>query len=41
MIILRDYQQEVYDKLKEELKKGYKGVCVVLPCRSREVICYG
>lgn len=33
-IKLRDYQQYVYDKIKEELRNGAKGVCAVLPCRS-------
>ena len=30
---LRDYQQEVYVKIKQSFIKGNKGVCVVLPCR--------
>ena len=33
-INLRDYQKEVYDGIKNEFKKGSKGVCCVLPCRS-------
>lgn len=33
-INLRDYQKNVYDKIKMEFKKGSKGVCCVLPCRS-------
>lgn len=33
-IKLRDYQQYVYDKIKEEFRNGVKGVCAVLPCRS-------
>lgn len=33
-IKLRDYQQYVYDKIKEEFRNGAKGVCAVLPCRS-------
>ena len=37
-IILRDYQQDIYEKIKIEFKKGHKGVCAVLPCRSREII---
>lgn len=32
--MLRDYQQEVFDKATEAFKKGAKGVCCVLPCRS-------
>lgn len=31
--MLRDYQQEIYDKIKEELRI-HNGVCAVLPCRS-------
>lgn len=31
---LRDYQQEVYNNIRLEFKKGSKGVCCVLPCRS-------
>lgn len=30
---LRDYQQDMYDKIRESLKT-HKGVCGVLPCRS-------
>lgn len=33
-IKLRDYQESVYKKIKENFCKGSKGVCVVLPCRS-------
>lgn len=33
-IKLRDYQQYVYDKIKEKFRNGAKGVCAVLPCRS-------
>lgn len=33
-ILLRDYQQDVYNRTLIEFKKGSKGVCVVLPCRS-------
>ena len=31
--MLRDYQQEMYDRIKEELRT-HQGVCSVLPCRS-------
>lgn len=31
--MLRSYQKEIYDKIKEELKT-HTGVCAVLPCRS-------
>ena len=34
--LLRDYQQEVYEKTKQALKKGYKSPLIVLPCRSRQ-----
>ncbi len=33
-IMLRDYQQEVFDKATDSFRKGAKGVCCVLPCRS-------
>ncbi|MGN1327558.1 MAG: DEAD/DEAH box helicase [Clostridia bacterium] len=33
-IELRDYQEEIYRKIKEAFIKGSKGVCAVLPCRS-------
>lgn len=33
-IILRDYQEKVYNEIREKFKKGSKGVCAVLPCRS-------
>jgi superfamily II DNA or RNA helicase len=31
--MLRDYQQEIYDKIRKSLAT-HKGVCAVLPCRS-------
>ena len=31
--MLRDYQQEIYDQIREQLRY-HKGVCAVLPCRS-------
>ena len=31
--MLRDYQQDIYEKIREELKT-HQGVCAVLPCRS-------
>lgn len=31
--MLRDYQREIYDLIRQELRKR-KGVCAVLPCRS-------
>lgn len=31
--MLRDYQKEIYDKIRQELCK-HQGVCAVLPCRS-------
>ena len=36
MILLRDYQQEVYNKTKQALMQGFKSPLVVLPCRSRK-----
>ena len=33
-IKLRDYQENVYNRIKEKFRQGSKGVCVVLPCRS-------
>ena len=30
---LRDYQQDMYDKIRDELKT-HQGVCGVLPCRA-------
>lgn len=33
-IILRDYQQDLYDKVKNAFRNGAKGVCCVLPCRA-------
>ena len=32
--MLRDYQQEIFDKSIEAFRNGSKGVCCVLPCRS-------
>lgn len=34
MVSLRDYQQELYDKIKLAFKNGYKNPLAVLPCRS-------
>lgn len=31
---LRDYQQDMYDKIRMAFANGSKGVCAVLPCRS-------
>lgn len=33
-IKLYDYQEDLYNKIKDEFRKGHKGVCAVLPCRS-------
>jgi len=30
---LRDYQQDMYDKIKQAFREGHRGVCSVLPCR--------
>lgn len=32
--MLRDYQQEIFDKATEAFRNGAKGICCVLPCRS-------
>ena len=34
MIELRDYQEDLYVKARQEFAKGAKGVCCVLPCRA-------
>ena len=31
--VLRDYQQEIYDKTRQAFKDGYKNPLIVLPCR--------
>ena len=36
---LRDYQKDVYNKTREAFKMGYKSPLIVLPCRSREILC--
>lgn len=33
-ILLRDYQEDIYNKIKQCFREGAKGVCAVLPCRS-------
>lgn len=30
---LRDYQQDMYDKIRTAFANGSNGVCAVLPCR--------
>jgi superfamily II DNA or RNA helicase len=32
--VLRDYQQDIFDKSIEAFRDGAKGICCVLPCRS-------
>lgn len=32
--MLRDYQQEIFDKATTAFRNGAKGICCVLPCRS-------
>lgn len=32
--MLRDYQQDIFDKSIQSFKDGAKGICCVLPCRS-------
>ena len=34
-ILLRDYQLDVYNKIKNEFRKGRQGVGACLACRSR------
>lgn len=36
MIELRDYQENLYNKIRLAFKNGAKGVLGVLPCRSRQ-----
>ena len=38
-ILLRDYQQDVYDRTQNAFKQGYKSPLIVLPCRSRKILC--
>lgn len=33
-VVLRDYQQDIYDRTRQVLRKGYKNPLLVLPCRS-------
>lgn len=33
-IKLRDYQEDLYNKIRNEFAKGHKGVCCELPCRA-------
>lgn len=33
-IVLRDYQQKMYDEIRQAFKEKHKGICAVLPCRS-------
>lgn len=33
-VLLRDYQQDVYDRTQNAFRKGYKSPLIVLPCRS-------
>lgn len=33
-VILRDYQQDIFDKTTQAFRSGAKGVCCTLPCRS-------
>ena len=40
-IVLRDYQEDIYNKIKIAFKNGSKGVLGCLPCRSRKVIYNG
>lgn len=38
-VILRDYQQDVFDKTRDAFRMGFKAPLVVLPCRSRKKLC--
>lgn len=40
-IKLRDYQEELYYKIRQAFKQGYNGPLCVLPCRSRKIIYNG
>lgn len=40
-IELRDYQEDIYNKIRKEFAKGAKGVAAVLPCRSRQIVYNG
>lgn len=33
-VMLREYQQDIFDQATEAFKNGAKGICCVLPCRS-------
>jgi len=37
---LRDYQLDIYNKIKKEFQGGSKGIVAVLPCRSFWKILY-
>lgn len=34
MLSLYGYQQEIINKIKNDLRKGFKAICVVSPCGS-------
>jgi superfamily II DNA or RNA helicase len=40
-IELRDYQEDIYNKIRKEFANGANGVAAVLPCRSRKIVCNG
>jgi superfamily II DNA or RNA helicase len=33
MLVLRDYQIDMFDKATDAFRNGAKGICCVLPCR--------
>ena len=38
---LRDYQMDIYNKIRDEFKKGRKGVGVCLACRAGKTYVFG
>lgn len=40
-IELRDYQMDIYNKIRKAFSEGANGVAAVLPCRSRKIVCNG
>lgn len=40
-IELRDYQMDIYNKIRKSFSEGAKGVVAVLPCRSRQIVYNG
>ena len=40
-IELRDYQMDIYNKIRKAFSEGANGVAAVLPCRSRQIVYNG